>query len=127
PRLLHHPIGDFTQLEVDGDGMLDAYELARVLELRDEIGESVSAMCHSERSRSLEESFRAKRGICCWHPREKQIPRFARDDIDYGLVPTWMAAMPSESSRHCTESNPASRMRAARFSALGKLATDRGR
>src|SRR5262249_47749917 len=42
-RLLHHPIGDLAQLEVHRHRLLDAYELTRLIQLRDECRESVSA------------------------------------------------------------------------------------
>ena len=40
-RLLHHAVGDLAQLEIHRHRLRDAHELAGLLELRDEIGESV--------------------------------------------------------------------------------------
>ena len=40
-RLFHHAVGDFAQLEIDRDRLLDAYELAGAIELLNEFRESI--------------------------------------------------------------------------------------
>ena len=39
--LLHHPVGDLAQLEIQRYGMADAHQLARLIELCDEIAQCV--------------------------------------------------------------------------------------